>query len=169
MKMTNSSAMIPVSMQLIDHRYQTKIEGIESLRLGVAVALIDFQGQLLLERRSDVGWWGVTGGRLDVGETPVQCGLREIYEETGLTLAPEHLTLFSVYGDPLDGRVLQYPDCRTHLVDIVYFSVLQNPSQLCLSDESLELKFFSAEDLPDQIVPPAIRPIRDLIDKGVVR
>lgn len=167
--MTCLKAMTPASTQMIDERYQSKTEGIESVRLGVAVALIDLQGHLLLERRSDVGWWGITGGRLDVGETPVECGLREIYEETGLTLAPEDLTLLSVYGDPHDGRILQYPDCRSHLVDIVYLSVLQNQPQLRLSDESLELEFFSVEDLPNQIVPPARRPINDLIDRGLVK
>jgi len=160
---------MPASIQMVNDRYQSTIDRKESVRLGVAVALINLKGHLLLERRSDVGWWGVTGGRLDAGETPVECGLREIYEETGLRLAPDQLTLFNVYGDPLDSRVLQYPDCRAHLVDVVYFSIIQCPAQLRLSDESLELKFFSAFDLPNMLVPPAIRPVRDLVHQGLVK
>ena len=46
----------------IDLRYQKTFNGKETIRLGVAVALINLKNQILLEKRRDCGWWGVTGG-----------------------------------------------------------------------------------------------------------
>ena len=128
------------------------------------MALIDEYSRLLLELRSDVRMWGITGGRLDPGETPELCAVREIKEETGLLLDPLELKLFSIYAEPHDGRILQYPDNRVHLVDIVYLARISSSSTLCLSAESLELAFFSASNIPESIVPPAVQPISDLIN-----
>ena len=52
----------------IKYRYQKIFNGNEKLRIGVAVALINLENQVLLEKRSDCGWWGVTGGGLNKGE-----------------------------------------------------------------------------------------------------
>ena len=150
-------------------RYQDSLMGAETLRLGVAVALLDENHRLLLELRSDVMQWGITGGRLDIGESPEQCGCREVFEETGIILSPQDLSLFGVYGDIKDRRVLQYPDNRVQLVDILYTAKVSSADPLILSSESLELKFFNWLSIPSSIVPPAIRPIKDLHVKGILR
>ena len=155
-------------MNLFD-RYQNLLTGVESLRLGVAVALLDEKHRLLLELRSDVNLWGITGGRLDIGESPEECGCREVYEETGINLSPKDLYLFGVYGDIKDRRVLQYPETRVQLVDIMYTARISSASPLILSSESIELKYFDSTSIPSAIVPPAIRPIKDLQLRGLVR
>lgn len=35
--------------------------------------------------------WGIPGGKVDPGETPLESGIREVKEEVGLDLAAEHL------------------------------------------------------------------------------
>jgi len=149
--------------------YYIDLLGYESLRLGVSVALIDENGRLLLELRSDVQMWGITGGKLDLGESPQECGCREVYEETGIILRPNDLRLFNVYGRLSDGRVIQYPDCRVHLIDIVFFTHIGSNSQFVLSDESLALEFFGASSLPADIVPPARRVVRQLATAGILQ
>ena len=146
--------------------YFQSLNGTETVRLGVAVALIDEFSRLLLELRSDVSMWGITGGRLDPGETAEACAIREIYEETGLLLDLSQLQLFAVYADPVDGRILQYPDNRVHLVDILYIARIPSDSHFVLSPESLKLAFYSASTLPNHIVPPALKPISDLVKAG---
>ncbi len=53
---------------------------------------IEHDGKLLMlyrnKKKRDVnaGKWIGVGGKLEPGETPEQCLLREVYEETGLTL-----------------------------------------------------------------------------------
>ena len=63
--------------------------------------------------------------------------------------------------NPEEGRILQYPDNRVHLIDIVY-TLRSNFKKLKKSDESIELKFFSFDNLPKLIVPPAIVPLKDI-------
>jgi 8-oxo-dGTP pyrophosphatase MutT (NUDIX family) len=41
--------------------------------------------------RSHRGQWALPGGRCDEGETPVTAALRELQEELGLALGPEHV------------------------------------------------------------------------------
>ena len=149
--------------------YLSNMNGTEKLRVGVGVALIDEKSRLLLELRSDVLMWGITGGKLEIGETPEECGIREIYEETGIILKQQELNFFGIYGKPEDGRILQYPDNRVHLLDIVYIAYIQSDSKFKLSIESLKVKFFSAKNMPSAIVPPAIRPIADLLYLGYLK
>jgi len=145
----------------INLRYQKFFNGKEKIRLGVAVALINKKNQILLEKRSDCGWWGVTGGKLDLGETIQDCAVREIKEECDVLVESKLLKLIGVYSDPEEGRILQYPDNRVHLIDIVYI-FKRDYFELKKSHESLELRFFNFDNLPDLIVPPAIKPLDDI-------
>ena len=161
--------MSNLHQELINERYQAQIQGNEAIRVGVAVAIIDRNNRLLLELRSDVNMWGLTGGKLDIGEKPKECGIREIKEETGLTLQKSDLMLFDIYGDINDRRVLQYPDARVQLIDIVFTASIKMNEPMQISEESIALEFFRAEEIPSQIVPPAIRPIQDLIRSGLIK
>lgn len=86
-------------------RWSVSIEG----RHHAAVALVvmpDAAGQagvVLTVRASGLrrhgGQWALPGGRLDLGETPEQAALRELEEELGLALPPDHLL----------GRLDDYP------------------------------------------------------------
>ena len=145
----------------INLRYQKFFNGKEKIRLGVAVALINKKNEILLEKRSDCGWWGVTGGKLDLGETIQDCAVREIKEECNVLIESKLLKLIGVYSDPEEGRILQYPDNRVHLIDVVYI-YKRNYFELKKSHESLELKFFSFDNLPKLIVPPAVKPLYDI-------
>ena len=147
--------------EMINDRYQTSFTGGEILRLGVAVALINNDNEVLLERRSDCGWWGITGGRLDLGEDVEDCAVREIKEECSVVISRESLNLVNVYSDPKQGRIVQYPDNRIHLIDIMYFSRTKR-RDFKISSESFELKFFKFEDLPENLIPPSQNPLLDI-------
>lgn len=55
-----------------------------SLRLGVACAVLDDEGRVLLSRRGDFNLWNLPGGRLDSGEALDDGAAREVREETGV-------------------------------------------------------------------------------------
>jgi 8-oxo-dGTP diphosphatase len=96
----------------------------------------DGDGRLLLIRRANEpgrGLWSIPGGRVEPGETDAQAVVREMAEETGLTVAP---------GD-LVGRVRRGPyviaDYRCEVVG----------GELCAGDDAADARWCSAADLAD--------------------
>lgn len=57
-------------------------------RVGVGVIVLRDGLVLLGERRGShgAGTWALPGGHLELGETPEQCAVREVLEETGLAI-----------------------------------------------------------------------------------
>ena len=46
--------------------------------------LFNESDEVLLQRRSDNGRWGLPGGRMEIGESAEECAVRETWEETGI-------------------------------------------------------------------------------------
>ena len=106
----------------------------------------DHDGRYLVLQRADepyAGKWDLPGGFVEAGESPVEALLREVAEETGLTI--EILGVIgaytSTYGD--DGR---------HTVDIGFHAQLaagQQPADMLLSDESGDARWLALDDFPE--------------------
>jgi 8-oxo-dGTP pyrophosphatase MutT (NUDIX family) len=139
------------------------------VKAGVGVIIVDDQERILLEQRYDNGMWGLPGGGIEPGESVLEAALREVKEETGLDIRIKGL--LGIYSEPAEGRIVTYPDNQdvAQLVDVVIIADRVSGT-LSLSRESIRLDFFLPEALPSDIVPPAIRPIRDYIAKrtGVI-
>jgi ADP-ribose pyrophosphatase YjhB (NUDIX family) len=54
----------------------------------VAGAVVNEQGQLLLQKRTDAGNWSLPGGMMEYGETFVETLQREMKEDAGLLVEP---------------------------------------------------------------------------------
>lgn len=132
------------------------------VKAGVGVIIVDEEGRILLEQRRDNGMWGLPGGGIELGESVCEAALREVREETGLNV---RITgLLGVYSEPAEGRIVTYPDNGdvAQLVDTV-LTAEPIAGSLTTSGESLNLNFFHPETFPTDIVPPAIRPLRDFL------
>ena len=70
----------------------TAAEGGRPLVLVAAAALIDEAARVLVatrpERKSMAGLWEFPGGKVEPGETPEDCLVRELEEELGITTKP---------------------------------------------------------------------------------
>ena len=73
-------------------------------------AVRNLAGEVLVVRRIDDGYWELPGGRIDVGESAAQAVIREVAEESGVTIALTGLS--GVYSDPT--HVLLDPDGSVH-------------------------------------------------------
>ncbi|WP_422770851.1 NUDIX hydrolase [Plantactinospora sp. WMMC1484] len=76
-------------------------------RQAARILLVDAEERLLLFRgwdpaRPERRYWFTPGGGLDPGETPVAGAVRELAEETGLSLAPAEL------GEPIWREVTEF-------------------------------------------------------------
>lgn len=55
------------------------------IMMGVSVLVFNEKNELLMQKRSDTGDWGVIGGALELGESTEEAAHRELFEEAGLT------------------------------------------------------------------------------------
>ena len=113
--------------------------------------------------------WGLPGGRIEPGESITEAGLREVKEETGLTV--EVVKLLGVYSEPTN-RIVTYPDNGdvVHLVDILLEAKMVSGT-LTPSSESEDLQFFDPAALPAELAPPSKAPLEDHLQglTGIVR
>lgn len=113
--------------------------------IGVSV-LIEWNGKLLMEARTDSNVWAVVGGELHIDETLIDCAIREVKEETGIMLCEKQLACVKLYDDPT--RIAAYPDGNVlRVITAVYKVTLEHEPFLRCSNESKELRFFSKKEL----------------------
>lgn len=101
------------------------------------------RGEVLLQRRGDCNKWGFPGGAIELGETPQIATIREVKEETGLDV--EVNKLIGIYTD----CDMEYPNgdkaqslCIAFELDVIGGEIF------CDKDETLELKYFSLDNMP---------------------
>ena len=64
-------------------------------------AIVLRDGKILLSHETRSGWWLIPGGGLEKDETPEECCIREVEEETGFIVCPvrQFLTLYEYYEE----------------------------------------------------------------------
>lgn len=82
------------------------MENIKQEHAGFATVLFtneDEHGKQLLLQKKDRGWkgkdfWTVFGGHIEANETPLDCIVREVKEELGITVPADTFELFETIG-----------------------------------------------------------------------
>lgn len=65
--------------------------GYVTTKAGANGVVLDKEGRILLEQRKDDDKWGLPGGWIDPQDTPEECCVRELKEETGIDVKIEKL------------------------------------------------------------------------------
>ena len=124
------------------------------LMVGAAILVLDKQDRLLMLRRSDSWLWGIPGGATEPGEVVEEAAKRETLEEANLEIV--EMALYGVFSGP--EFYYKYPNGdEVYNVTIMYLS--RNwLGEVKLNDEHTEWRWFSANEIPDDVSPP-IMPI----------
>lgn len=120
--------------------------------------------QVLLQRRSDDGLWGNPGGSMELGETIYETIIREIKEETNLDIKEKDLKIFAIYSGEEQHHIYPNND-EVYFVNII-FETNNYSNKLKKDSESIELKFFDIDNLPNNITKPFNAVKNDLIAKN---
>ncbi|MCR5741597.1 MAG: NUDIX domain-containing protein [Gammaproteobacteria bacterium] len=116
--------------------------GNQKIILNCAGGIVLKNDKILLQRRSDNNEWGLVGGLLELDESYLDAAIREIKEETGLTVkAKSFLGIFHNYN------MMWGNGDKAHTIGAYYvFEIVDG--ELRIDEESYELKFFSLSELP---------------------
>ena len=119
------------------------------LSLATSAVILDDEGRVLLTQRQDNGLWCLPGGIMHPGESVGEAVVREVQEETGLTVRPVHL--IGVYSDP--DLLVVYPEGPRQQPVVLCFRCEPVAGTLRLSEETVDAGFFPVDELPPIVEP----------------
>src|SRR5712692_2133178 len=114
-----------------------------SLVPACGVLAVDGKGRVLLQRRRDTGQWALPMGKMELGETPSGCAIRETREETGITV--EVTGLLGVFSDP--GHIVAYGDGEIRQEYEVIMLARPVSGAPASNDEASEVRWVPPADL----------------------
>lgn len=123
--------------------------------LGVSVVVRE-DGKILFTKREDFEIWCLPGGMVDDGESLEEAALREAREETGLAVEVERLT--GIYSQP--GLMEGGSHTAVFLAQPVGGELRGDP------EETLDLRYFLSDDLPELMFWWQRPQIKDALDGG---
>jgi len=125
----------------------------------VGAVVTDGRGRLLLIKRGHepgAGLWSLPGGRIEAGETDAEALVREMIEETGLTVQPGRLI----------GQV-QRPGLAGDVIDIKDYAATVIGGTLCPADDAADARWVDPAELGVLAVTQGL--VEALTEWGVLR
>jgi len=124
-----------------------------SIVVAVTAFIQDATGRLLMIRRTDNDLYAIPGGAQEVGETIAQTVVREVREETGITV--DVTGLIGVYSDP--AHVIAFSDGEVRQEFSLCFRARPIEGEPQTSSESKEVLWVEPAGLADLNVHPSIQ------------
>ncbi|MGZ4802207.1 MAG: NUDIX hydrolase N-terminal domain-containing protein [Acidimicrobiia bacterium] len=119
------------------------VAGYVTPKVAVAAVVGNDEGEILLTQRADSGIWLYPVGWADVGYSPSEIAVKEVYEETGIEVEP--VSLIAV----LDGLRLGF--ARTPLYSLVFYCRMLGGELAGHPLETRQVGFFPRDRLPQPL------------------
>lgn len=110
-----------------------------------AVIFGETREKVLLTRRADNGKWCLPSGHMEAGESAMEACIREVKEETGLSVRVKRLV--GIYTNP--NRLLEYPDGNKFHLVALHFEAGVTGGELSLSDETTDYGYFTLPEIAE--------------------
>lgn len=123
------------------------------VKIGVCVYIFNQNNQVLLGLRKSLhanGSWCPPGGHLEYGETAVSAAVREVSEETGLTVNESDVIFAGYTDDFFNESGKQY--VTIHFMTTKYLGV----PEVLETDKCAQWEWFSLNELPGNLMLPNI-------------
>ncbi|MEV7445636.1 NUDIX domain-containing protein [Streptomyces sp. NPDC091204] len=140
-------------MSRIDYFRDPSAPAANSVVPSVTAVVRDDQGNVLLIHKTDNNFWALPGGGHDAGETISQTVVREVQEETGISVIVEDIV--GLYTDP--AHVMAYDDGEVRQQFSICFHARPVGGSLRTSSESKEVRWVSPADLDELDIHPSMR------------
>lgn len=114
---------------------------------GANVMIIDDSNRILLQQRLS-GNWALPGGLMELGESFEETAVREVKEETGLTV--HNLVFMKVYAGK-DHLVHVANGDEFYAIPAIFICREFEGTMVMDETEMLDLKFFGFDELPENI------------------
>lgn len=126
-----------------------RISHIPFIQTGSSIVVRNELGQILLQQRSDNGKWGLPGGCQDLGENLKTTAVRELYEETGIKVNEEDITLIDTLSGKSRKRMYPNGDIVYNNTSLYLVDVNSKDIHINIDSESIKLEFFDINKLPE--------------------
>lgn len=113
------------------------------------VILVNENGKILLQERSDNLLWGLPGGSMELGESFEEVARREAFEEMGLRVG--EMTLFTLHAGK--DAFYTYPNGDQVYVASAIFVSTDFSGEIVLDEETRSVRWYSPDELPHNLNP----------------
>lgn len=100
---------------------------------------LHYLNKILILKDQEEGLWGLPGGKIEPGENPREAALRELFEETGISLEQNSITKMGTL-------YIRRPNC-----DYAFYMFkgnINNSVEVTLSHEHTDFKWIAIDDFP---------------------
>ena len=109
--------------------------------MGVDIAILNEDSEVLVLKKSDDGLWCLPGGWMDVGETPLETARREVREEAGVEIEPLGYIAINTKGPDTHSNLV------CHQINILVASkLIKKATKINLSHEHSEYRWINLDE-----------------------
>jgi len=119
------------------------VPGYQTPKVGIGAVVVHDDGRLLLIQRADSGVWLYPTGWADVGYSPAEVAVKEVFEEAGIVCVPERLIAV------IDG--LQAGFTRIPLYSLVFLCRAVGGELRAHPQECRDVGWFGEHELPEPL------------------
>lgn len=139
---------MPISQYLKNLREKV---GNEILQIPSVAAIIrNESGEILFVKSKNSDIWGLPAGAIDLGETPAEAVIREVFEETGLNISTEKIV--GIFGGEKFRHTYPNGD-KVEYLTVVSECKITGGNLENKDGEIIELEYFAVEEIPELAIP----------------